>query len=256
MVKMEKKNKEKKINKKSPHELVPCTRNEAERESKSRCGGRLALFISPLTPQIATKVARKIDQRRDKRANTEGNTQIWRIMSCLLVRYPACNPLFIPPSAISTNTAGLGAMGYGMAGNVRKNMAPSGVLYVYDVASSACERFAEEFRSLGSIEIVKTPLEGAERSTTVISMVPHGGNVREIYLDGKGPVVGASPADRLFLECSTIDVQTTRAVGKEIMQRGLGHYVDAPVSVSRREFPFFLSVFFSFFSSSKHILTG
>lgn len=129
-------------------------------------------------------------------------------------------------------------MGYGMAGNVRKNMAPSSVLYVYDVVSSACERFIEEFRETGPIMVIKTPLEGVEQSHTLISMVPGGANVRDIYLDGgEGSVVHASPADRLFLECSTIDVQTTREVGNEITQRGLGHYVDAPVSVSLPGYP-------------------
>ncbi|CAK7233701.1 hypothetical protein SBRCBS47491_008700 [Sporothrix bragantina] len=122
-------------------------------------------------------------------------------------------------------------MGYGMAGNVRKNMAPSGVLYVYDVVPSACERFVEEFRERGPIEIVKAPLEGVQRSHTLISMVPNGANVRDVYLDGgEGSIINAFPADRLFLECSTIDVQSTREVGNEIMGRGLGHYVDAPVS--------------------------
>lgn len=122
-------------------------------------------------------------------------------------------------------------MGYGMAGNVRRKMAPSGTLFIYDVVRDACERFIDEFKNLGRIEIVETPKAGVDQSKILITMVPRGANVRQVYLQGPGAVIEATKADRLLLECSTIDVQTTREVGYKVRSSGIGHYVDTPVSV-------------------------
>lgn len=123
-------------------------------------------------------------------------------------------------------------MGYGMAGNVRSKMSPSGTLFIHDVARSACERFVEEFGSLGPIEIVNTPKDGLDRSDTLITVVPRGVNVQEVYLQGPGAVIRSTQKpDRLIFECSTIDVKTTREVGDAIREAGIGRYFDSPVSV-------------------------
>lgn len=139
----------------------------------------------------------------------------------------------------SDELAGLGAMGYGMAGNVRKKMPPCGTLFIHDVVRDACDRFVEEFKQFGRIQIVETPKEGADQSSTLITMVPRGANVREVYLEATGAVINAIKADRLILECSTIDVQTTRETGQQIRQAGIGNYFDAPVSVSHTLFSAF-----------------
>ncbi|KAH7242854.1 hypothetical protein MRS44_002079 [Fusarium solani] len=132
---------------------------------------------------------------------------------------------------------GLGAMGYGMATNVRKQMDANATLYINDVFRPSCERFKDEFGHLGPIETVDSARSVAEKALTVISIVPSGGNVREVYLDAFNGILAARSstaeplnAQRLYLECSTIDVATAKDVGNALSQANMGLYVDSPVS--------------------------
>ncbi|KAF2099574.1 3-hydroxyisobutyrate dehydrogenase [Rhizodiscina lignyota] len=133
---------------------------------------------------------------------------------------------------------GLGNMGYPMAMNVRKKMPPSDTLYVYDVNEKVCDKFKEEFGGPNSrIEISKTIPDMVANASTIISMVPSPENVRQVYLDEKSGVAAAKgkasaehDAQRLYCECSTIDIDTTRDVGKRIGEMGMGTYIDTPVS--------------------------
>ena len=122
-------------------------------------------------------------------------------------------------------------MGFRMAGNIRKRMPPSTTLHVFDIVHAACERFVTAFGSFGPIEIARTSREVAEKSQTVISMVPTGENAKEVYLHPQSGIVSAQKiANRLMLECSTIEVKTTMDIGQAIMDTGAGFYIDAPVS--------------------------
>lgn len=123
-------------------------------------------------------------------------------------------------------------MGYNMAANIRKKMVPHGILFIQDISRDACDRFVQEFGDLGAIEIANSPKAGVDQSNTIITMVPRGENVKEVYLQGPGAVIDSAKGNRLILECSTIDVQTTREVGEKVIQADLGNYYDAPVSVS------------------------
>ncbi|KAL6245332.1 hypothetical protein RBB50_008107 [Rhinocladiella similis] len=126
---------------------------------------------------------------------------------------------------------GLGNMGFQMAGNTRKHMTASATLHIFDVVPEACERFIKKFGSFGPISIAHTSKEVAEKSQTVISMVPNGGNAQEVYLDPQNGVIAATEQiDRLMLECSTIEVKVSQDIGKSVMDAGQGVYVDAPVS--------------------------
>ncbi|KAM5349586.1 hypothetical protein ACJ41O_006091 [Fusarium nematophilum] len=133
---------------------------------------------------------------------------------------------------------GLGAMGYGMAMNVRKRMSPSATLYVHDVFRASCERFKSEFDSIGGVEIMDSARQVAEKASTIISIVPTGANVEDVYLNAQTGVIAASsslvdPAfgkQYLYLECSTIDVATAKMVGKSLQQANMGTYIDSPVS--------------------------
>lgn len=127
---------------------------------------------------------------------------------------------------------GLGAMGYAMASNIRKKMQASATFYINDINASACKRFQEEFGTYGPINIVSTAREAAENAKIVISIVPGAKDVKKVYLDEKDGVVAAKKdEERVFCECSTIDVKSTREVGEQLKARGLGTYVDTPVSV-------------------------
>ena len=124
-------------------------------------------------------------------------------------------------------------MGYGMATNVRKKLPKNRTMYINDIDQSACERFVKETSSYGPVEIIKTAKETASKTSILISIVPASKHVKQVYLDKENGVIAASQSnDRLLLECSTIDVETTREVGKAIMDVGIGRYIDTPVSVS------------------------
>ena len=68
----------------------------------------------------------------------------------------------------------------------------------------------------------------AARADAVITMLPAGQHVREVYLGPNGIVSAANPGT-LLIDCSTIDVESARAVAAEAEKKGLV-MVDAPVS--------------------------
>jgi 3-hydroxyisobutyrate dehydrogenase len=68
----------------------------------------------------------------------------------------------------------------------------------------------------------------AGRADVVITMLPSGKEVRETYL-GAGGIVESANEGTLLIDCSTIDVETSRAVAKAAEARGL-LMLDAPVS--------------------------
>lgn len=132
-------------------------------------------------------------------------------------------------------------MGYAMASNIRKKAPSSSTVYINDINASACERFKAEYGSHGPIEIVTTAREATENSKVVISIVPGAVDVKKVYLDEKDGVIAAkADQERVLCECSTIDVKSTRDVGEALREKGMGTYVDTPVSVS---------ILFSTFSS-------
>lgn len=90
-------------------------------------------------------------------------------------------------------------------------------------------------RHNGKIEIARSSKEVASKCQTLLTIVPTSENVRQVFLDPENGVI-AAPEDpnRLMLECSTIDIKATRDVGKQIMEAGMGTYVDAPVSGGAR----------------------
>jgi 3-hydroxyisobutyrate dehydrogenase len=68
----------------------------------------------------------------------------------------------------------------------------------------------------------------AARADAVITMLPSGKEVREVYLGPSGIIANANPGT-LLIDCSTIDVDTARAVAGEADKKGL-LMLDAPVS--------------------------
>lgn len=62
----------------------------------------------------------------------------------------------------------------------------------------------------------------------IISMLPAGKHVREVYLGENGLIAHAAP-DTLLIDSSTIDVETARAVSENATKAGL-KMIDAPVS--------------------------
>jgi len=115
---------------------------------------------------------------------------------------------------------GLGNMGLPMAQNlVKAGHTVEGV----DVNPAAVEKL----RAAGGAS-VETAKLAAARADVVITMLPSGKEVREVYL-GPGGIVENANEGTLLIDCSTIDVETARAVASAAEAKGL-MMLDAPVS--------------------------
>ena len=122
-------------------------------------------------------------------------------------------------------------MGNEMAMNIRKKMSPQSTLFINDVNTTACERFSAAYSAFGVIKILGSAREVAESADSIVSIVPAMQHCKQVYLDQKTGVLAASRnTNRLMLECSTIDVQSTREIGEALKAAGAGEYVDTPVS--------------------------
>ena len=115
---------------------------------------------------------------------------------------------------------GLGNMGLPMAKNLLKaGHQVEGV----DVNGAAVDALvAAGGASAGSIK------GAATRGDVVITMLPSGQEVREVYLGADGIVVNGNPGT-LLIDSSTIDVESARVVALAADEKGLS-MVDAPVS--------------------------
>lgn len=115
---------------------------------------------------------------------------------------------------------GLGNMGLPMAQNlIKAGHQVEGV----DVNPAAVEKL----KASGGVA-VETAKNAAGRADVVITMLPSGKEVREVYLGPNG-IIENTNAGTLLIDCSTIDVETARAVGAAAEARGL-LMLDAPVS--------------------------
>jgi 3-hydroxyisobutyrate dehydrogenase len=113
---------------------------------------------------------------------------------------------------------GVGAMGLGMAANLVK----SGQRVVaFDVSADARTRA----RAAGC-DVAASAAEAVRGAATIVTMLPAGSHVRQLYAETIIPNAGKGA---LVIDCSTIDVESARAVAAEAAAAGL-RPVDAPVS--------------------------
>jgi 3-hydroxyisobutyrate dehydrogenase len=113
---------------------------------------------------------------------------------------------------------GLGNMGGGMAANlVRAGHA----VRAFDLSAEAVGRAVES--GCAAAATIGEALAGAD---AVVTMLPNGAIVRAVYAE---EVIGTAAPGCLFLDCSTIDVETARAVVALAAEQGHA-MVDAPVS--------------------------
>ncbi len=73
----------------------------------------------------------------------------------------------------------------------------------------------------------ESPKQLAERCNVIITVVTDGPAVREMVMGEAGAFAGAKPGT-VFIDCSTIDVKTTRDLAEEAERLGC-HWLDAPV---------------------------
>ncbi len=115
---------------------------------------------------------------------------------------------------------GLGNMGIGMATNLAKSEHEVRAL---DISKAAVERAA----AAGCVPA--SDMRGCVGTADiVITMLPAGKHVRLVYGDDDG-VFARAKSGALLIDCSTIDVDSARAVSAAALERGYG-MIDAPVS--------------------------
>src|SRR3984893_13094231 len=115
---------------------------------------------------------------------------------------------------------GLGNMGLPMAQNLIKAGHP---VCGYDVNAAALDKLS----AAGGIAV--RSLDVASMGVDlVITMLPAREQVREVYL-GQGGVLASAAPDTLLIDCSTVDVETARAVAAAAKVNEL-EMLDAPVS--------------------------
>jgi 3-hydroxyisobutyrate dehydrogenase len=115
---------------------------------------------------------------------------------------------------------GLGNMGLPMATNLAKAQhAVTG----FDVVAASVEKFAADGGA--AAPSASSAVAGAE---VIVTMLPAGKEVREVYLGDDGVLAHAAPGT-LLIDSSTIDVDTARAVAGAAQAKGFA-MLDAPVS--------------------------
>ena len=94
---------------------------------------------------------------------------------------------------------------------------------VFDVSEQAI-KIAKET----GLNVVNSLHELLSNSSTVISMLPEGKHVQELYL-GENGILTKISHDSLIIECSTIDIETSLKIGDHAKSLGI-KMIDAPVT--------------------------
>lgn len=115
---------------------------------------------------------------------------------------------------------GLGNMGLPMA---QQLLEAGQSVYVFDLVQASVDKAVSHgATACASIQDI------ASNAETIITMLPAGAHVRSVYLDS-GALIDSAAKGTLFIDCSTIDVETSRSVGAEARKRG-HEMIDAPVT--------------------------
>jgi len=113
---------------------------------------------------------------------------------------------------------GLGAMGGGMAANQVK---AGREVVAFDLSQAAVDRAV----GLGC-QPAASAAEAVRDAGVVITMLPAGAHVRQVFAE---QILDNAPEGALLIDCSTIDLESARAVGAQAAGRGF-RFADAPVS--------------------------
>jgi len=115
---------------------------------------------------------------------------------------------------------GLGNMGAPMAANL---LTAGHQVIGYDVVAGAGAALTQKGGRAAA-----NALEAAAAGEIVVTMLPAGPQVRQVYLGPDG-VIARARRGALLIDCSTIDVETARAVAAAAADSGF-EMLDAPVS--------------------------
>ena len=116
---------------------------------------------------------------------------------------------------------GVGNMGNPMAVNLLKS---GKKIRVFDISNKMIDLAKE--KGLNTVESIETLINN--EISTVITMLPEGKHSKEIYLGDNG-IINKVSKDCLLIDCSTIDIETSKEIGKAANNKGI-MMIDAPVS--------------------------
>lgn len=114
---------------------------------------------------------------------------------------------------------GVGNMGAPMAANLVK---AGHQVSAFDLMAAAAEAAGK-----AGATVAKSAGDAAAGAETVITMLPAGRHVQGVLIDGG--LLAAAPRGTLFIDCSTIDVETARVLHDAAAKAG-HDMLDAPVS--------------------------
>ena len=116
---------------------------------------------------------------------------------------------------------GVGNMGLPMAENLMKS---GKKIKVFDVSKKTLDIAREK-----KIDVVNDFNELITKEvSTVITMLPEGKHSKEVFLGDNG-IINKVSKNCLLIDCSTIDIQTSKEIGKKATEKGI-LMIDAPVS--------------------------
>lgn len=115
---------------------------------------------------------------------------------------------------------GIGLMGGPMAQNLLK---AGHQMAVYDLNPALADALVANGATLAP-----TPLDAARGADAVVSMLPHDGAVRGLYLGERG-LLAQLPKGTLVIDCSTVSAECAKDVSSQAHALGLA-MIDAPVS--------------------------
>ena len=116
---------------------------------------------------------------------------------------------------------GIGNMGNPMAVNLLK---AGKKIKVFDISKKMIEQAKK--KGLNTVDSVDALIN--DEISTVITMLPEGKHSKDIYLGDNG-IINKVSNDCLLIDCSTIDLETSKEIGKSANNQGI-MMVDAPVS--------------------------
>ncbi len=116
---------------------------------------------------------------------------------------------------------GVGNMGNPMAENLFKS---GKKITVFDVSKEMMEQAKK--KKLNTSESIENLIN--DEISIVITMLPEGKHSKEIYLGDNG-IINKVSKDCLLIDCSTIDIETSKEIGKAANNKGI-MMIDAPVS--------------------------
>ena len=116
---------------------------------------------------------------------------------------------------------GVGNMGNPMAENLLK---AGKKIKVFDVSKEMLAKAKEKnLETTDNLDSLIT-----KEVTTIITMLPEGKHSKEIYLGDNG-IINKVSKDCLLIDCSTIDINTSKEIGEYSEKKGI-MMIDAPVS--------------------------